>query len=195
LKGVSLLSYPQSLRRILTLDQSIYQHLAESGRLFKTTFLNLLILGTVFGTAYIYNANQLLRVEQPGGFESPTVAAAVYAMLLVAATAQIFLAHAGFSLLLWAMSRGLQGTSIFFPVYLHTGASVVPLWLGIPMVFFYSAGHFGVFSLLLGGVGIAWGALTIIHSIMYSQQLTLVRSTIALAITIIFVISFRIITS
>lgn len=188
------MSYPQSLRRILILDQSIYQHLAESGRLFKTTFLNLLVLGIVFGAAYIYNAGQILRTEQ-AGFESPTVAAAVYAMLLVAATAQIFLAHAGFSLLLWAMSRGLKGTSAFFPVYLHTGASVVPLWLGIPMFFFYNAGQFGIFSLLLGGVGLAWGALTMVHSIMYSQQLPLVRSTIALAITIIFIISFRIITS
>ncbi|MDW7650410.1 MAG: YIP1 family protein [Bacillota bacterium] len=186
------MSYLYSLRRILTLDPGIHRELAESGRLFKTAFLNLLFLGLAFGSAYIYNASVLLRTEQPGGFQSPAIGIAVYFMLIVAATAQIFLAHAGFSLLLWAMSRGLKGTNSFFPVYLHTGAAMVPFWLGIPMTFLYTSGHFGLPALLLGALGLAWGAGTLIYAVMASQNLSFFRSTVSLAITVIFIISFRI---
>ena len=195
MKGVLPLSYMQSLIRILALDQTIHRELEETGRLFKVAFVNILLLGLTAGAANAVNALTLIRQEQAGGFENPNLGAIIIILLIFASTAQIFLAHAGFSLLLWAMSKGLKGVSSFFTVYMHTGAALAPLWLGVPMLLFYFNGVGGIFTLLLGAIGVTWGVITLTRSVMVSQHLTFARAAFALAITVIFIISFRILTT
>ncbi|EEG76095.1 hypothetical protein [Dethiobacter alkaliphilus] len=179
------MNYLQNVIRILTLDTSVYRDMEKNNRLFFTAFVNVFLTGLFFGLARLY----YVFYEGGGGFEDPRLQL-LYLVGLLISVAQIFLAHAGFSLLLWAMSRGIKGQAAYFPVYLHTGTATVPLWLGLPMVTLYSWGLLGTFSLLLAAVGLTWGFATIAKSLMASQAFTFVRASIALAITIIFIFSF-----
>jgi hypothetical protein len=188
------LSYLSALKKILRLDTQVYRDLDQNGQLFRTAFLNVFLTGCFYGLANLLHTRLILREELAGGFDNPLLGAAVFAVLTLAGIASIFLAHAGFSLLLWALSKGLRGESPFFPVYLYTGAALAPLWLGLPFIYLYSKGIWPVAALLLGALGLAWGAVTMIRSIMAGQNFTFLRASLALALTAIFIISFRIIT-
>lgn len=189
------MTYLQSITRIFALDQEVYQELDNSGKLFRTAFINLLLLGLLFGVANIINAQQILRQDFTGGFDNPTVGTVVFAALIFASTAQIFMAHAGFALLLWAIARGFKGLSAFFPIYLLTAAASAPLWLGLPFLFLYLNQAVGLFGLILGALGLAWAAATYIRSIMVGENFTAFRASAALAVTIIFIVSLRILWS
>ena len=185
----------QSLTRILKLDDTIHRELEQTGLLFKVAFINILLLGLATGSANAINAFALLRQEQASGFENPNLGAIIIVLLIFASTAQIFLAHAGFSLLLWAMSKGLKGVSSFFTVYMHTGAALAPFWLGIPMLLFYFNEVGGILTFILGAIGVTWGTIALIRSVVASQNLTFARAAFSLALTVVFIISFRILTT
>lgn len=189
------MSYQQAVKRIFALDTDIYHELEKNRRLFKTAFANLLLLGLFYGLANLYGALDLLRRESPGGFENPTLAAFVFILLVAASLASVFTVHAGFSLLAWAISRGFGGLSAFFPVYLHIGAAVPPLWIGAPLLFFYFRNLAGLPALIPGAIAAVWAFVTVTRSIMAGQNFSLVKALISLVVTVIFAISIRILMS
>lgn len=187
------MTYMQNVYHILTIKKNIYLNLEKNRRLFSTAFLNLFILGLLTGYVNIANTRTLLEAELFGGFETPGLAIMVFGYLLFFSVSQIFLAHAGFSLLLWAMGMGFRGKSPFLSVYLHTGAAVPPLWLGLPLLLIYfSPLAAGQLILYLGILCLAWGFATITNSVKDSQNFSWLQSTAALSLTIIFIISFLI---
>lgn len=78
----------------------------------------------------------------------------------------------------------------FFSVYLYTGAAVVPLWLGLPMLSLKFSGTAGAFALISGLTGLAWSFFTLSRSVMSSQNFSFARSATTLALTALFIISF-----
>jgi hypothetical protein len=188
------LAYIYAWQKILALDTQVYRELDKNGRLFRTAFINIFLTGLFYSLANLHYTRLALREELAEGFTNPLLMAAVLALLIIYGIASVFLAHAGFSLLLWSMSRGLRGQTPFFPVYLFTGAAMAPLWLGLPFILLYTKGIWPIPSLLLGALGLAWASVTLIRSIMASQNFTFLRATAALALTVIFIISFKIIT-
>jgi hypothetical protein len=183
----------QNIYQILTLKKNIFHKLEKNRRLFSTAFLNLFILGLLSGYVNVANTRTLLEAELSGGFETPGLAIMVFGYLIFFSISQIFLTHAGFSLLLWAMGMGLRGKATFLSVYLHSGAAVPPLWLGLPMLLMYfGAVATGQFILYLGILSMAWGFATITNSVMDSQNFSWRQSVAVLSITIIFIISFLI---
>jgi hypothetical protein len=194
-KGALPLTYFRNVSKILALDTHVYLDLEKNNRLFFTAFMNLFLTGVFFGLANLYNMRILLQEDLTSGFSNPFLGIAVYGMLIFASIAQVFLAHAGFSLLLWAISKGVKGYASFFPVYLHTGAALAPLWVGMPFIYLYSNNILNPISLLLGAFGLAWASVTLIRSIMANQTFTFLRASIALVLTVTFIISLRIIWS
>lgn len=184
------MTYLQNVIRILSLDATVYHDLEKNNRLFTTAFINVFLAGLFFGLANLYHARFILQQEGISGFDSPAIGALVYLILIIASIAQIFLSHAGFSLLLWAMSKGVKGQAGYFPVYLHTGAAIVPLWLGLPIVALYGHDIISIPGIILGVIGLAWTGATIMKSIMSLQKFNAMRAIFSLSITIIFIIAF-----
>lgn len=189
------MTYLTSLSKIFALDTNVYTELEKTGRLFASAFINVFVAGLLFGLANLYHTRLVLREELAGGFESPLMGIVVFALLVFVNVAFVYLAHAGFSLLLWSIGRGFKGLAPFFPVYLYTGAALAPLWLGLPFIFLYSKNIASPLSLLLGTFGMAWAFVTVTRSVMASQNFNFPRAASTLALTIIFIVSLRIIWS
>lgn len=184
------LFYLANFKKILSLDINVYTKMGKNS-LFFNAFINVFVTGLTFGLANLYYTRIRLQEELSAGFENPTAGILVFSLLVIASIAQIFLAHAGFSLLLWAISKGFNGKAQFFAVYQFTGVAFVPLWIGVPFIFLYSYNILSPLSLILGVLAIAWAFATVTRSIMACQSFKLPKAAAALALTIIFIISFR----
>ena len=116
------MNYFKSMLRILKMDTSVYNELAQTGRPIWYCMINITLLGLIYGCSCIFFAQNLL--------DQQSVAATSFnpVMILLVGISIAFIMHAGMALFIWVFCRGIGGCQDFMPPYLNIGIAGIALW-------------------------------------------------------------------
>ncbi|HZK18785.1 MAG TPA: hypothetical protein VFD15_05675 [Clostridia bacterium] len=180
-----MLTYFNAAVRVLKLDETIYPELVEKKRTTRYSFINVIILGIVYGLSAIFFNQEFFDVFSQGASLMISQGIVLFIGIVVA-----FFLHLGAGLLIWVFLRGVGAKINFFIVYLNVGVSVVPLWLAMPGLAAIQAGIVTPIALLYAAFTGVYALLSIFTAAKSSSGLSFLRVSLAMTITIIFITCF-----
>ncbi|MEF8824458.1 MAG: hypothetical protein V5A14_01410 [Desulfohalobiaceae bacterium] len=146
--------------RILMLDGDVYSRIYHEGKTLRYCFVNLLILGILYG---------LLALLFSGMLVSGEVALQYKILFLMVGVGMVFVIHVGISLFLWVFTKAAAGGVLsFFPLYFNVGISLAAAW---PLALVLSATQSGI-----GGIAL-YGLLSLVSLYVLSSVFVSVKST------------------
>jgi hypothetical protein len=114
------MTFLATARRILMLEEEVYSRIYSEGKTLRYCFVNLLILGLLYG---------LLALLFSGLFVSGEVAVQYKLLFLMVGVGMVYVIHVGISLFLWVFTKAAAGGVLsFFPLYFNVGISLAAAW-------------------------------------------------------------------
>jgi len=180
------MNYPLAMQSVLQLDETIYPAIMKSSRTARYCMLNVLIFGFLHALFSLIFSPGLLAEGQPAA-SLPLMSKIIIILIGIAVA---FFMHAGAALFLWVFSRGIGGSTAFFPIYFNLGISFVGLWPLAPLLAALQAGYRGAALQILLGLAAIYGLAVIFLGSKSASGLSMKKMLVAMSVTIVFVACF-----
>ncbi|KJS29282.1 MAG: hypothetical protein VR64_20810 [Desulfatitalea sp. BRH_c12] len=175
------MTYISDLKRIMQLDDQVYEDLAQRNRLLHYSTLHVILLGLLYGVTAVLLSRRLLSFQ---GADSAGDFNALFLIMMGVAVA--FLVHGGAALFTWVFCRGIGGSPLFMPLYLSSGVAAAAAWPLAPLVVLMQS---GAHNYLIYAIGLALSVFLFaveFVAVRKATGLNKLRMTIAAVATFIY---------
>ncbi|HBX24274.1 MAG TPA: hypothetical protein DEF34_11690 [Desulfotomaculum sp.] len=179
------MSYLRYLGRLFRFDFSVFSPGGLPARPFLFSFINVFIVGLLYGSFSLLYNQQQLSVFTDSFSKNLTAGLIVLSGALVA-----LIVHAGASLFIWTFCRGVGGNTGLIYYYVATGLAVPLLWLAMPFLSAYNAGLTSYFILIAIAFPLAAFLASMAASLKEASGLSVPRLVAGLSLTVVVVGSF-----
>ncbi len=129
------MNYFLRMKRLLTLDGTVYEEIFNQNMALRYCVVNVLIAGLIYSVSSIQFSKMLLKDSNTLGQVGFNPIVVIMVGMSVA-----FLMHAGAALFIWVFCRGIGGCPQFMIPYLNLGIASIIIWPLAPAFSALSAG-------------------------------------------------------
>ena len=174
------MNYFRHMRRILSLDASVYTEIPSTA--LRYCVINVTVVGLIYGISAVRFSERILA--QTG---SPAIGNFNPLVVVMAGASIAFLLHGGAALFFWVFCRGIGGRPTFLPLYLNMGIVAISYWPLAPVAAAYQSGGVGPAGHLYTIIAAAYALAVTFIAVKLSSGLSHVKALLAIAGCIIYI--------